>query len=500
MFTEEQLEAVQSEHQETVVVAGAGAGKTKTLVGRVKHMIEKGIDPSTIIVITFSKKAAAEVAERLGDDRVKVGTFHSICLDLITERRKAFFLTDEMADEIVAKNNKTLKKPVTRKTIDAYRTALALGKPGVTGDIKKAAELYIGRLKHEKAVDYLGMLIEGLEIARTLGSHHVLVDESQDTDDLQWLIVDALKKDGTGFYVGDARQQLYGWRGVREEALDERHGHRVCLTKTFRFGADLCEFSDKVAEASGYKGPGMTPGSDRTTTVGYSELDYYALVSNAIGAYIDPSSIAVLCRYNEQREAIIQRLEENHIPVAKEKAIDHSTAHALFSFLADPSSSIAHGAFLANKKAAKLLPSLASETLSTASVAAMAEVWLSEVADNPTVSQICDKLSLTEPLAESFGFWKSEYGDKTPGQALKEFATRDQEEDVERIPGVRVMTIHGSKGLEFDHVFVVLPPVRRFSAAEWRCAYVACTRAKKEMILTGTENPVIDLAYQLQGI
>ena len=164
--SDEQTKAIQSRHKETLVMAGAGAGKTRTLVGRVKWMLDSGIDPKSIVVITFTRKAAKEVADRLGDARVKVGTFHSICLDMISENRRVLVLSEEMADGIVEQNNKTLKKPVSRKLIDAYRYSLALGNQSVSGEIKKAAELYIGRLQHENAVDYLGMLIEGIEIAQ----------------------------------------------------------------------------------------------------------------------------------------------------------------------------------------------------------------------------------------------------------------------------------------------------------------------------------------------
>ena len=80
-------------------------------------------------------------------------------------------------------------------------------------------------------------------------------------------------------------------------------------------------------------------------------------------------------------------------------------------------------------------------------------------------------------------------------EALRAFVVDDDATQV--AAGIRVMTIHASKGLEFDHVFVDFPAVRRFTSAEWKTAYVAVTRAQKELVITGSQNPVIDLALNL---
>ncbi len=334
MLTEEQLAAVKSDSQETVVVAGAGAGKTRVLVERVKEMLARGHAPESIVVFTFTRKAANEIRERLGEagNGVRCGTFHSICLELISEQEDVTPIDDDMADRLIAEVCKTQNRKISRKMIDGCRVARCFGKPGGNVDIQKATDMYEGRLLHDKAIDYLGMLTRGLAVAKLLESHHVIVDEAQDTDDLQWAIVDALKKSGSGFYVGDSAQSIYAFRGVKAERLLERDGLILPLNKTFRFGKDLADLTNEVSQFTGTGKKAIVSAIDTETRI------RRVLMTDVVGMLIaaaTPSQFAILCRYNDQVDSWVMTLEAYGIPVAKQKSIDHAGTLAILRYLAD---------------------------------------------------------------------------------------------------------------------------------------------------------------------
>ena len=136
-LNDEQNEAVIAEDGPIMVIAGPGTGKTRTLTMRIAHLIGKGIKPEEITAVTFTNRAAAEIKARLtdilkysGDEiKVNIGTFHSLCMDILTQEKDDIVLFDQWDTEaflleILGHKGKTNSK---RIAIDDYITVLKRG-------------------------------------------------------------------------------------------------------------------------------------------------------------------------------------------------------------------------------------------------------------------------------------------------------------------------------------------------------------------------------------
>src|SRR6516165_7242525 len=262
----EQRRAVEhSGDQPLLIVAGAGSGKTNTLAHRVAHLIVQRADPRRMMLLTFSRRAAAEMSRRVERIAVQVlpeqgrlmvdaltwsGTFHAIGNRLLRkysdqiDLNRAFTIHDrsDSADLInLVRHDLGLSK--TEKCFPAKTTCLAIYSRVVNaetpladvlatnfpwcaeweGELKRLFANYVEAKQRQNVLDYDDLLLywaqmmqEG-EIARDVASRfdHVFVDEYQDTNRLQASILLALKPDGKGLtVVGDDAQSIYSFRAA----------------------------------------------------------------------------------------------------------------------------------------------------------------------------------------------------------------------------------------------------------------------------------------------
>lgn len=261
----EQRQAVEHADGPLLVIAGAGSGKTNTLAHRVAHLVVNGADPRRILLMTFSRRAAAEMARRveriagqvLGTSTGAVsealtwaGTFHGIGARLLREFAPqigldpAFTIHDreDSADLInLIRHERGLSEARTR--FPAKSTCLAIYSRTVNaqGDLEEVVRqhfpwvaswtealrelfaAYVEAKQAQNVLDYDDLLLywaammQAEPIARELSSRfdHVLVDEYQDTNRLQSSILLALKPDGAGLtVVGDDAQSIYSFRAA----------------------------------------------------------------------------------------------------------------------------------------------------------------------------------------------------------------------------------------------------------------------------------------------
>ncbi|TIW73138.1 MAG: ATP-dependent helicase, partial [Mesorhizobium sp.] len=248
-----------------LVIAGAGSGKTSTLAHRVAHLIVKGADPRRILLMTFSRRAASEMAKRveriagevLGRDASVIadalswaGTFHGIGARLLRDYAleigldPAFTIHDreDSADLMnLARHelgfSKTESRFPTKGTcLQIYSRAVNAQAPlgevlggvfpwcaGWAEQLKDLFAAYVEAKQAQNVLDYDDLLLYWAqmaaepEIAAHLGGRfdHVLVDEYQDTNRLQASILTALKPDGAGLtVVGDDAQSIYSFRAA----------------------------------------------------------------------------------------------------------------------------------------------------------------------------------------------------------------------------------------------------------------------------------------------
>lgn len=248
-LSESQLRAVRSESPLIAVIAAAGSGKTFTLLERIYHLVHnKGVNSARVKVITFTRKAAGEVAERLEKlniEGVRADTFHSFCYALINgyatrlgyrypvnaydEHLSASILVDIMISHQLPHRNPAQNEKLRTATVKVIRNAverILLNEPDAW---IKIDEEYNNRLKAYNAVDYAKMITETTRLLRDNEDvraeihntwHHFMVDEFQDTSPDQMELIDLIDPKNL-FIIGDFDQSIYAWRGATPENINK---------------------------------------------------------------------------------------------------------------------------------------------------------------------------------------------------------------------------------------------------------------------------------------
>ncbi len=505
-----------------LVVAGPGSGKTRTLTHRVAWLVhERGAPPESCLTITFTRRAAEELRERLvallpeQGARVPVHTFHSLGLALLEEHGPLLDLADGF------------RVSGEGERIALLRSELGLSERGARGLLRELSlarrQGVLEELEAERPelVRYQGLLAErGLldfdqlvtlpvelleaypELRRSLWSRWpwISVDEYQDIDAAQWRLIRQLVPplDANLCAIGDPDQSIYGFRGSDpgyfERFPQDFPGARVLrLGRNYRSGRPIVEASVQVVTRSE---PQLRPVEalvdcpDRVvlheapTDKAEAEFvvhsiekllgghSFFSLDSgrseDGCSAGLSFSDIAVLYRTESQTEAVVEALSRsgmpfqhrNHQPLSEQPAVAALAAE----LAADPGSGP-----LSERLAAAVERCIAAGSQPRAALAHGAE--------------------LLEPLARRCG------GD--PSRLQSELALGLQQDSWDpRAERIGLLTLHASKGLEFEVVFLLgledgLLPLR-FGAApleaeaideERRLLYVGMTRARQRLFL-----------------
>jgi len=258
-----QLEAVKQTEGPSLVIAGAGAGKTRVLTYRIAHLLEKGVQPSSILALTFTNKAAREMKERinhvLGSDLTRslwMGTFHSMFARILRKEADtigypstySIYDTDDSKslvktiirelhlDEKIYKPGEVFGRISAAKnnliTPQAYfnnnqvRERDRITRRPMLGEIFK---IYAARCRKAGAMDFDDLLMNTNLLFRDFDEilrryqekfQYILVDEYQDTNYAQYLIVKRLgEKHHNVCVVGDDAQSIYSFRGAKIENI-----------------------------------------------------------------------------------------------------------------------------------------------------------------------------------------------------------------------------------------------------------------------------------------
>ena len=250
LLNSEQLKAVKDTEGAVLVLAGAGSGKTRVLTYRIAYLIsERNVAPESILALTFTNKAAAEMSKRVHDtvgvSGVVTSTFHSFCAKVLRTDceylgyTKAFSIydttdTDRVIKRILVEKHVSDKDAKTRahslislaKNRNLSPSELVEEYP-YTRDIDLYAEVYERYeelLKENNAMDFDDLLINVYRLFQQFPGvlekyqrrfRYVLIDEFQDTNKLQYVIMQMIVMGhGNVFVVGDDDQSIYSWRGA----------------------------------------------------------------------------------------------------------------------------------------------------------------------------------------------------------------------------------------------------------------------------------------------
>ena len=290
ILNKEQVEAVQRTEGPLLVLAGAGSGKTRVLTHRIAYLIqEKGVFPSHILAITFTNKAAAEMRERVekllpGEgNSVWVSTFHSMCLRILRreiehlgyDRDFSIYDTDDqrtLMRQILKElkiDSKTLRERAVLSQISQTKNRGGNAEDYLSesdGDylsklIYQCFKRYEEKLKENNALDFDDLLLKTLELFERFPEvllqyqerfRYILVDEYQDTNDVQFRLIYSLAKKYSNIcVVGDDDQSIYRFRGANLENIlsfeAEFPGcHTIKLEQNYRSTSPILNLANTV--------------------------------------------------------------------------------------------------------------------------------------------------------------------------------------------------------------------------------------------------------------
>ena len=356
-----------------LIVAGAGSGKTRVLTGRIAYLLEKGVAPERILALTFTKKAASEMKERIalmvGERKARklyMGTFHSVfirflreysaslgypqsftiydtsdstsaiktCLKELQLDEKIYKPKDVLARISMAKNNLVTAEAYSRNPVVLQNDAAAK-KPRI-GDIYR---LYSEKCRQAGVMDFddilLNMNILLRDNPQALESisgrfSHIMVDEYQDTNYAQYLILKKLSYVHKNIcVVGDDSQSIYAFRGAKiENILNFRKDYPE--NKTFRLEHNYRSTKVIVEAANSLiaKNQSRIPKNCYSTgddgekirlIQAYTEQEEALLIASAIVAKMHTEhcayqDFAILYRVNSQSRALEEALRKRNLP------------------------------------------------------------------------------------------------------------------------------------------------------------------------------------------
>jgi DNA helicase II / ATP-dependent DNA helicase PcrA len=385
-----QREAVLHFEGPILVLAGAGSGKTRVLTTRIARLIEHhGVDPSHILAVTFTNKAAGEMRERIAKligempTGMWVGTFHAIGARMLRReaqlvgRSPSFTIYDE-DDSLAAVRRIMERLKISTKTWSpkALRSAISGAKNALVSPeeyaklamdpLSKAASLVYDQwertLRDANAVDFDDLLVLPVRVLQQNPDRVVayrerfrflLVDEYQDTNRAQYELVKLLAgADGNVLVVGDDDQSIYGWRGadirnILDFERDFPTAAVVRLEDNYRSTPQVLDLANAViSENTGRRGKTLRatlpPGDAVAQVATLDERDEAEFVAEEIVTLgsgpraLDYREIAVLYRTNSQSRALEESLRKRAIPyrlVGAVRFYDRREIRDLMSYL-----------------------------------------------------------------------------------------------------------------------------------------------------------------------
>jgi len=550
----QQQEAVKKINGPSLILAGAGSGKTRVLVYKVLNLLENKVDSKEIVMITFTNKAANEMKERIfkliGKSLGFIGTFHSFCCLLL--RR--------YGDEIGIDNNfviydeddqiSLLKKIIKKKEVSKYSPRYFLSRISAAknllidpekyletfSDYQAAlvAEIYFHyqkELAKNKALDFddlIGKAVVLLKERKTVREkvqmryRYLLVDEFQDTNYAQYFLTRLIgEKSQNVTAVGDFSQSIYSWRGADIKNLEKfqndfKNVKVFNLEQNYRSTQKILDFAYEIISQNETHTvlqlfTKNNTGDDVQIYEAANEEDEARFVAQEMGKINemgDYSKIAVLYRTNAQSRVIEETLLNIGLPyilIGGTRFYERREIKDVLAYL-------------------RLILNFSDEIAQDRIKKLGKRRWLDfqkfyleeeAIILKLTTTEIMEKIFLATKYLQSYDPHNEEdYARLENIKELKSVAGNFPQltqflEQVALVEaeysegekkntfknGVRLMTLHQAKGLEFDHVFItgveegILPHSRSSDdlfqlEEERRLFYVGITRAKQKLFIT----------------
>jgi len=540
-LNEQQLQAVQKTDGPLLLVAGAGSGKTKTLLCRLACLaVHGGVAPEKLLAITFTAKAAQEMRQRAGAlcrqaadlSGMWVGTTHALCYDILREHggrsgpdgRLPLASPSERA-AVIKSIAGTLRDNDLSDSLKKHALRITREKNALEGyaSMSPLCRAYQQALEEQGLIDFDDLILKALElfennprIAEDLRSRfsHISVDEYQDINVPQYRLIKMLcpGRSPNLCAVGDADQAIYAFRGARIENFfnfqrDFPDAAILHLEKNYRSTATIIKASQAVIAKNSNRFakqllPTRPPGEAIEILEFADDRDEAAFIAREVegllggmrfetlgrdnsGHALGFGDIAVLYRLHQQGRIIKKSLQKRGIPVevAASRSLyeepDIKPVMDLLHAAAEPDSSSAFARLLREKSGSVTLDTL------------IKEIWDAVHSEGDEKSDVYFELLTSSlvfchvPASLGLPLFLNNVSLLQEGEIF----TPDRE-------AVMLMTAHGAKGLEFPVVFIAgleegLFPYQRQSSEgeeqdseeERRLFYVAMTRAREKLYL-----------------
>ncbi len=369
-----QAQAVINYDVASLIIAGAGSGKTRVLTSRIAYMIEKGVEPSSILALTFTKKAADQMRERIeqmmpdGSSKwINMGTFHSLFSRILRANAEAIGFTSNytiyepsdcknlvksiikemnLGDDIYKPNvilsrisfaKNSLVTPAAYVANTAYATEDRRLRIPEFGNIYTT---YCQRCKRNDSMDFDDLLLQTNILFRDHPDilalyqekfKYILVDEYQDTNSAQYIIIRRLSQlHNKVCVVGDDAQSIYSFRGAKiENIMNFRRDYPQAMTfkleQNYRSTQTIVDAANSVIERNSKRMEKKCfsageQGEKIKVVRAYTDREEAQLVADSIRDRIRETSsdeyaeMAVLYRTNNQSQAIEEALRRRNIP------------------------------------------------------------------------------------------------------------------------------------------------------------------------------------------
>lgn len=592
----QQNDAVLKTEGPLLILAGAGAGKTRVITHRIAHLIKQGIEPHQILAVTFTNKAAKEMNERVGDllrndpdfsvpievsGRPFIKTFHSLGVHIIKDNSEIIGLPKRFTIFDSADSKKVITEALKSAGLDPKQyepkkiQAIISNQKGemVTlseyeqsghrrsyiGDaVSKAWNYYEKRLREEGAVDFDDLLMKSVQILQ--GNSQVLeqyqqiwryihIDEYQDTNEVQYKMCKLLaNKHKNLCVVGDIDQNIYSWRGATIKNImnfekDYPDTVEIVLEENYRSTQNILNAANEIiAKNKVRKEKNLFTKNIEGDKIGvYQAIDEYDearfLVKTAkklIAEGTAPDEIAFLYRANFQSRVLEEICLQENVPhqVIGTRFFDRREIKDILSYIKaalnekdftslsriinTPKRGIGKVTVikLAEGQTDKLSPAVLAKVDNFKAFLAK----IQKLTESKKPHEIIDFILRESGMEEHFKNEGEEgqerlenirelialskkYAIYEPGEAIEKMLedvslSSDQDELDKSDNGLKLMTVHAAKGLEFDNVFITgletgLFPHSRYddkgkedSEEERRLFYVAVTRARKKLFLS----------------
>lgn len=463
---EAQEHAIKNENNQLIITAGPGAGKTTVLTRRIAYLIsQKNVPPESCLAITFTKKAAGEMRERLKKllpedfNKINIHTFHSLCFSILKQNYQQAGLDKDFM-VISEQEKKLLEKEYKKDKMLVFDDLISL-------TLKLFEENPSSKESYQKLFQF------------------VSVDEYQDIDENQYKLIKLLvPQEGNICAIGDPNQAIYGFRGgdpkfFNSFAQDYPKAKIINLKNNYRSAANIVDASNQMLNS-------------------FNIISKYGMNNEKITLYTAQTDKA-------EAEFIVKTTE------------DMIGGHSFFSL--DSNRASGEGSNLSFSDFAILYRTSSQiapvEEALKRSGMPYAKFSNNLLCDNKHIQTLIKKLTTNIPITEQLKLFKQEFSDKIEDYIwdfLTSLASAHDTKDEfthelsllseidlldKRADRIALMTLHASKGLEFECVFITgleeeivpfyLAQTQQELEEEKRLLYVGMTRAKQKLFLTRAE-------------